>query len=327
MPLHRRAIALAALLLAARPLLAADPSALQTIGTIGKGERVLKADREAVLFEHTGKGCLTHFWFGGNFKGVEQTRIRYYIDGEEKPSIDMDLYLGSGIGFADNTAPWATKHAGKIGRRNGIYHNHRIPFGKSIRVTAQRTGDEAQDPACWWIIRGLENGRVELGGVELPEAARLQLVRREGYEAKPMEEFALADVPGRGALYQVTIAAQGLPFEHPELSFLEACMRMYTGGSTNALMLSSGLEDYFLGTYYFDTGLYHADIAGLTHFDRAARCFSAYRYHDDDPIFFQDGLRLTCRCGETEHGTPAGPVAYKGPPPTRYTTYAWIYRW
>ena len=315
------------LTLAAPAAPAADPNALRPIGTMGKAERVLKADAEAVLFEHQGKGCLSHFWFGGNFKGVEKTRIRYYVDGETTPSIDMDLYLGHGIGFGDNHAPWATKHAGKIGARNGIYNNYRIPFGKSIRVTAQRTADEARDPMCWWIIRGLENGRVALGGVELPETARLHLARREGYEAKPMEEFNLADVPGRGALYQVTIQAEGLPFEHVELTYLEACMRLYTGTNTNALMLSSGLEDYFLGTYYFDTGRYYADIAGLTHFDKAAKRFSAYRFHDDDPILFQEGLRLTCRCGETAHGTPAGPVAYKAPPPTRYTTYTWIYRW
>ena len=54
-------------------------------------------------------------------------------------------------------------------------------------------------------------------------------------------------------------------------------MRLYTGADTNALMLSSGLEDYFLGTYYFDTGRYYADIAGLTHFDKATRRFSASR--------------------------------------------------
>ena len=48
--------------------------ACRSIGTMGKGERVLEGEAEAVLFEHMGQGCLTHFWFGGNFKGVEDTR-------------------------------------------------------------------------------------------------------------------------------------------------------------------------------------------------------------------------------------------------------------
>ena len=316
-------LTLAAAVRAQRPV---DPSTLRPIGTIGKMQSVLKVGGEAVLFEHEGKGCLTHFWFGGNFKGVEDTHIRYYVDGEKTPSIDMQLYLGHGIGFNDNHAPWATKHMGKIGNQNGIFNNYRIPFGKSIRVTAQRSDAEKNDPAVWWIIRGVENYAVTLGGVTLPESARLKLVRLENHTAQPLEEFNLCDLPGRGALYQVTIAAEGIGGPG-RINFLEACMRAYLAKSPKPLMLSSGLEDYFLGTYYFDTGRYCYDIAGLTHFDEGKSQFSAYRFHDDDPLFFQDGLRLTCRNGETAHGTAEGPLANGQPPRTRYTTYAWIYQW
>ena len=56
---------------------AGEPAPLRPIGTIGKGERVPGGGREAVLFDHQGRGCLNHFWFGGNFPGVEKTRIRY----------------------------------------------------------------------------------------------------------------------------------------------------------------------------------------------------------------------------------------------------------
>ena len=188
---------------------ASEVGALQPIGTIGKGQRVLGGGKEALLFEHQGTGCLSHFWFGGNFKGVEDTRIRYYVDGEETPSIDMQLYMGHGIGFGDNHAPWATKYIGKIGNQNGIYNNYRIPFGKSIRVTAQRDKDADKNPQIWWIIRGIENGRVSLGGVELPENARLKLIRLENHDAEPLEEFDLCKVAGKGALYQVAIAAKG----------------------------------------------------------------------------------------------------------------------
>ncbi len=322
MILKRLVVCIVVLTIAHVESFASEPMNLSPIGTMGKGERVLKGRKEAVLFEHQGQGCLSHFWFGGNFKGVEDTRIRYYVDGEKVPSIDMDLYMGHGIGFNDNHAPWATKTIGKIGKRNGIYNNYRIPFGKCIKVTAQRSLEADDNPMTWWIIRGMENGRVRLGGVELPKEARLKLVRLEGYEAESLEEFDLCKVAGRGAVYQVAIAAKG-----NKLTYLEACMRAYLEGSSKPLMLSSGLEDYFLGTYYFDTGRFYADIAGLTHFDRATHSFSAYRFHNDDPIFFQDGLRLTCRCGETEHGQTDGKSGYLNPTKTRYTTYTWLYQW
>ncbi|MDX1682664.1 MAG: DUF2961 domain-containing protein, partial [Phycisphaeraceae bacterium] len=214
-----------------------SPDSLRTIGTMGKGERVLGGGREAVLFEHEGAGCLSHFWFGGNFAGVESTRIRYYVDGEANPSIDMALWMGHGIGFDDPQAPWGTKHIGKVGKRNGLYNNYRIPFGRSIRVTAQRADDAEDDPQIWWIIRGLEQGRVTLGGETLPAAARLRLFRLEDQMADPLEELDLCDVDGAGALYQVTIAAEGESF-----TYLEACMRAYSGDADEPLMLSSGLE-------------------------------------------------------------------------------------
>jgi len=261
-------------------------------------------------------------WFGGNFKSVENTRIRYYVDGATTPSIDMALFMGHGIGFNDQQAPWATRHIGKIGKNNGIYNNYRIPFHKHIRVTAQLAEGADPDPQIWWIIRGLENGRVSLGGIALPQTAHLKLICREGYKAEPLEEFNLCDVKGPGALYQVAIAAEGSTF-----AYLEACMRAYTGGNQRPVMLSSGLEDYFLGTYYFDSGSYHADIAGLTHLDKERSRFSAYRFHDDDPFIFQDGLRLTCRCGETEHGQPDEKEGYLSPAETSFTTYTWIYQW
>ncbi|MFM7182447.1 MAG: DUF2961 domain-containing protein [Verrucomicrobiales bacterium] len=306
-------------------IFADETTALNPIGGIGKCQKVLDSGEEAVLFSHEGKGSLNHFWFGGNFKGMEHTRIRYYVDGEPKASIDMNIYMGHGIGFSDNQAPWATKYMGKIGKQNGFFNNYQIPFGKSIRVTAQRAPDLKGSTPIWWIIRGVENGRTRLGGITLPETARLKLHRLEEHVAKPLEEFNLCDIKGSGAVFQVAIAAKGL--EGTELSYLEACMRAYLGGAKEPLMLSSGLEDYFLGTYYFDTGKYHNDTAGLTHLDAKNLSFSAYRIHDQDPLFFNGGLRLTCRNGETEHGTAEGPVAYKNPPPTRYTTYTWVYEW
>ena len=99
-------------------------------------------------------------------------------------------------------------------------------------------------------------------------------------------------------------------------------MRAYIGGAQRPLMLSSGLEDYFLGTYYFNRGRYATPVAGLTHYEPSKNEFSAYRFHEDDPIFFRDGLRLTCRCGEELNGQMMFDC-----PPTNYTTYVWLYQW
>ncbi len=311
-------------LLGAIQLNAAGLADLKTFGTIGKELRVLGGGQEAELYRKEGQGCLTHMWFGGAFKGVERTRIRIYTDGETNAAIDMELYLGHGIGFGDDFAPWGTARIGKAGAPNSVHNTYRVPFGHGVRITAQRAPDAEDNPMFWWIIRGTENLPVEIGGVRLPENARLRLYKLEKHTAQPLEEFNLCQVQGSGALYQVTMEAKGQrkSGSWKDLSFMEACMRAYLNGAREPLMLSSGLEDYFLGTYYFNKGRYYTPIAGLTHFNSQENEFSGYRFHEDDPVFFQNGLRLTCRCGEK-----IGDKVFHDPPATVYTTYTWLYQW
>lgn len=290
---------------------------LKTFGTMGKEQRPLAEGREAELFSHTGRGCLTHMWFGGSFKNYGLTRIRIYVDGEKNASIDMEMMMGHGIGFQDKSAPWGVDRIGKTGHPSGIYNTYRIPFGKSIRVTAQLAKGEKGNPLFWWIIRGTENLPLEISGVHLPDDARLKLHKLENYTAKPLEEFDIYKTSKAGVLYQTSIAAKSSNF-----SYQEACVRAYIDGKKHPLFLSSGLEDYFLGTYYFNKGKYYTPIAGVTHLDKRNGRLSAYRFHEDDPVFFANGLRLTLRCGEEIDGK-----IFHNPQETTYTTYVWAYEW
>ncbi len=317
-------LALGALLLSNLQAQDARISQLKTFGTAGKQLKPLSVDKEAELFSYQGKGCLTHMWFGGQFKGSAFTRIRVYVDGETTASIDMELFFGTGIGFGDEAAPWGSEKMGRTGAGDNVYNTYRIPFGKSVRVTGQLAPGADPHPDFWWIIRGTENLPVQIGGVTLPENARMKLYKLENHTAQPLEEFPLCDVKGAGALYQVTIAAKGSRDTNSWMdnSFMEGCMRAYFNGATEPTLLSSGFEDYFLGTYYFNKGRYATSLAGVTHLDLKAHEVSAYRFHDADPIFFQNGFKLTARCGDQVNGKTIG-----NPPVTTYTTYAWLYQW
>ncbi|TWT81048.1 hypothetical protein CA13_24950 [Planctomycetes bacterium CA13] len=301
-----------------------DVATLKPFCVVGKERRDLDGYKEAELMRHSGKGCLTHMWFGGDWPGYHQTRIRVYVDGEQEASIDMELGLGHGYGFGDDAAPWGGTKLGKTGNPSGIYNTYKIPYGSEVRVTAQRSKDSPEASPFWWIVRGTENLPVTVAGVRLPDNARLKLHKLVGHIAEPLEEFSLCDVKGAGALYQVTMVGDGLrdTGDWKDISYLEAIVRAYVNGVPQAMQLSSGLEDYFLGTYYFNRGRYANDLAGLTHLDTKTNTFSAYRFHDVDPLFFQDGFRLTCRCGEELEGKKL-----HDPPDTSFTTYTWIYQW
>ena len=298
---------------------------MKSIGTMGKAVYPFTdGDKtEAELWKYQGKGCLNHMWFGGNWDNYEQLRIRVYVDGEARASIDMELFLGHGIGFKDGSGPWGTKRIGKTGQPSGIYNTYRIPFGESVRITAQLAPGETGNKRFWYIIRGMENMPVEFNGIRLPDKARLKLYKLESYTAQSMEEFDLCNTNMAGMLYQVTVAARST-----KLSYLESCVRAYIDGNNDPLILSSGLEDYFLGTYYFNRGLYYNDVAGLTHLDKEENSFSAYRFHEEDPVLFKKGLRLTLRCGERMESWRLKPKPEVwDSPPTTYTTYVWIYEW
>ena len=293
-----------------------DFDALKTFSAVGKDAYILKSGKEVEIFRRDGKGCLTHMWFAMD----ERVRVKVYVDSETTASINMALDLGHGYGFGGPAEPFGSPKMGRYGAQFNTYH---IPYGNGIRVTL--TPMTETSPRAWWIIRGTENLPVTIAGLRLPDNARLKLYTLEPYNAKPLEEFNLCNVKGHGLLYLVTMAAQGQrkSGSWTDLSYMEGCIRAYINGATQPQYLSSGLEDYFLGSGYFSHNqLYYGSVAGLTHLDKANSAFSAYRFHDDDPVFFQNGFRLTCRCGDEANGKVVG-----DPPPTEYRTYVWLYQW
>ena len=300
---------------------AADTDArASTFTSVGKEERPFVKDKQPLIAEHEGAGVVTHMWFGGDFSKYSALRIRVFVDGEREASIDMELGMGCGFGFGDPAAPWGNSYFGKTGSPSGIFNFYRIPFSKGVRVTAELPSGAAADVPLWWIVRGMKNAPVNIPSLTLHPNARLRLHKRENLSVEPLVEFDLCRTDKSGVLFQTVMAAASDNFE-----YLEGMMRCYVGGATAPQYLSSGLEDYFLGTYYFNRGLYHLAQAGLTHKDEKNSSFSGYRVHDSDPVLFHNGFRLTCRCGERKGDKVFGTTGH--PARTTYTTYVWTYEW
>lgn len=163
---------------------------------------------------------------------------------------------------------------------------------------------------------------VYLGNVRLPDKARLRLYRNENVTLKPFEYIDLCKSPRAGALYQVTLSTKST-----DLTYLEACLRAYIDGAAEPQYISSGTEDYYLGTYYFNKGIYHNALAGCTHINPKDGTFSGCRFHDQDPIFFRKGLRYVWRNGETMFWTKEDTKAWGPRSDTVLTSYTWVYEW
>jgi hypothetical protein len=156
----------------------------------------MKAGRTAaaVLQENEGLCVMQHLWTGGSDSPATlygSYRIRYYVDGEEMPSVNLPIGLSTGQPFGDNDGPWSAGAAfGKTGEPSGTFNTFPVPFSKSINVTVEIfQGGPAGSPSrggFWIIVRGRSLFSTDAdaltfplpgsAGVQLPRTARLRTV-------------------------------------------------------------------------------------------------------------------------------------------------------
>ncbi|CAF0910524.1 unnamed protein product [Adineta steineri] len=318
------------------PVVVLQAQSLRTFG-IGLSSQWLYPN-ETEIFNYTltsrgSWGVLTHFWATGD-PAIDLSTFSYYIDGENVPSIQFVSYMSAGAGFNDQTAPWGTTWMGKGAKGGAWYNNFRVPFQKSIRVTGRLPAGITDRRMIWTIVRGTENLPTIFHGFQLPSTARLTLHKIENKTFDPFAWVRLVDIPtGQGLLFSHTLAvASG------NLEFLEGCYHAYPDyqQAFPGVIIATGTEDYFDSAYYFNGGQFRFEVSGFTHFRQVSNNsleWSAYRMHDLDPIFFDNGFRFEWRNGDVvdergfkcivyETGNPIG-----SPTQSVVTAYAWVYTW
>ncbi|CAF1580208.1 unnamed protein product [Didymodactylos carnosus] len=276
---------------------------------------------ETEIFSHTLDpsstfGVMTHFWTTGD-PAIDQAVWSYYIDGETSPSIQFVTYMLVGVGFNDQQAPWGTRWIGKGAQLGGWFNNFRIPFHKSIRITGQLPASIPERKIFYVIVRGTENLPTNLGGFILPPQAKLILQKIENVKYQPIQFVPIVNIAnGNGLLFFHTLAVTS-----GNLNFLEGCYHAYV--------------DYSIPAYYFNAGQFHFDVSGYTHHkeENGTVEWSAYRFHDQDPIFFTNGFRFDWRNGDVVDDNGFKCILESGghqagsPTESTVTSYAWVYIW
>ena len=268
----------------------------------------ITANIEQVLFEsnYGQQGVLTEQWSGGGAFYDESTIISIYIDNETIASIEYNLLLGHGMGFTsknetntiNNNGPFGTKYISHEASNGGLSHRYLIPFTKHIRITAKTM----KNGTFWYWIHGIYDFPVILTpfNIEMPINTKLILYKQVNIKLTSLEYLTMANVTNKsGILFGFTIAANSSDF-----TYLEACLRIKIDDDDDSYQfLSSGTEDVFLSSYYFDSGVYHSDESGLT-FKSNPGIMSAYKFFDHDPMIFQNSMQLVWRCGEVSDNDP-----------------------
>jgi hypothetical protein len=306
---------------------ACDPPANDNaaFGT-GYSQGFLNAE-ERTMFAHVTTApfaAMNHFWIT---PASDKVIVKYYVDGEKTASIAYQPALACGSGFNDQTAPWGTTWFGKGAKTGGWYWNFRVPFQNKIRITVQSN----QTEGTYIIFRGAAGVPINIGGVPIPQAAKLLQFRTDGLY-QPLEFINLVDLPtGKGLFFMHTLSVSS-----KNLNFLEACYHQFSPYTQSwpGTVLSTGTEDFFDSAFYFDGGEFRLPVSGFTHYEQNPNVtWSAYRFHEEDPLQFNNGYKLVWRIGDMYDKSGIKCLiktggAVVGTPSASYVkAYAWVYTW
>jgi len=292
-------------------------------------------------------GAISFFWItGGNIGagaacGVDFALWRFYVDGEEIPSVGpLQTSQYALVGENDPSAPWDNEFFGKNAKFGGWHMNLPIPFAKSIRVTLQLP--ESFPPKdVYAMVRGVENLPVRIGFLDLPPTARLHAFVKTSVNLPVLSFHRLVDLAdGQGYLFGTMIDL--VMADGGTLNSLEGCWHAYFPGTANAnfpgLLLGTGSEDYPESAYYFNAGPYRGPTSGLTIYEPAtveggSSKISFYKLHFKDPILFTNGFQFDWRNGDiTDPKTGEKCISMTGNPIGRpgisnVTTITYVYTW
>ena len=291
-------------------------------------------------------------WITGSFskqatEGVEKVLVSMYIDGEAAPSLTFFPYEftgGSGLDSYNRTLaiPATTWTADLWGRNSATSwtNSFLIPFGTSLRITLKYVGTVDPGAYVYYQAHGvLDAHAASFGKVPLPATARL-VVQRQALTLPGLGYLNVSQFSrGQAGL----VAALALAFVAPNLNTLEGCFHFFPTAATPypGQLHSTGTEDEFLSSYYFDLGLFASRSAGLLYkaagdlpHGGTSASAAMWRTYQDDPMLFSDGGAFTWRNGDTveaatgikcilrEGGTPVG-----SPQLADVTALTWNYVW
>ncbi len=278
-----------------------DGEAKAAARDLGQGWKVspfvtIKPKSEFTMAEIDGPGAIQHIWLTP--APLDKTRwniLRFYWDGESEPSIECPL----GDFFACGWARYCQINSLAVCVNPGSAFNcyWQMPFRKKAKITLENIDDK--EMKLYYQID------YALGDVP-SDAAYLhaQFRREEPLKVKGLYTI-LDNVVGRGHYVGTYLAWE----THSTGWWGEGEIKFYLDGDKEfPTICGTGTEDYFCGSYNFDTvgpdgkhryTEFSSPYTGLAQVIRpdgiyeSQTRFGLYRWHLTDPIRFENDLKVT----------------------------------
>jgi hypothetical protein len=259
---------------------------------------VIKSKTTFTLAEIDGGGSVQHIWMTptGNWR---YSILRIYWDNETEPSVECPVGDFFGMGWGQ----YAKLNSMAVTVNPGSAFNcyWPMPFRKKCRITMENIADE--NMVLYYQVDYIQT--------EIPDdAAYFHAQFRRTNPLPYKQDFTIVDgIKGKGQ-YVGTYIAYGA---HSNGWWGEGEIKFFMDGDGEfPTICGTGTEDYFCGSYDFDTrqkgsngmetseytefctpyaGL-HQVIRGDGHYSVQQR-FGMYRWHLTDPIRFEKDLKVT----------------------------------
>ena len=255
---------------------------------------VVPKGKKVTIGEVEGYGCIKQLWltFPGWFwqhwnadSPISQTIlktliIKIYWDGCKKPAVNCSVGDFFGNGLCEN-ANFTSKYFGMSS--GGFFMKFPMPFKKGFRIEMENL-DEFVVPDVFMnvLYQVPEKLDIDVGYFH----AQFRTAKNCG-----TDPINILEARGKGHFVGCVLSAQG--YERNYLSFLEAPEYIYVDDDWETpRIVGTGLEDYFLGGWYFREGEFAGELHGVPSKDTLNSSITMYRSHDEDAIRFKNRIRF-----------------------------------
>ncbi|MEQ1934610.1 MAG: glycoside hydrolase family 172 protein [Fimbriimonadaceae bacterium] len=245
-----------------------------------------------VLMDRKGPGVITHMWF--TFLGPEpqdwakegsanhqEMLLRIYYDGNPKPAVEAPV----GDFFANCFGKRSQVISVPVVVEDADSYNcfWRMPFHKSAKIEIVNQSSKSINLLYYnidWIKLDT-----------LPKDTPYFYAQyRQEYPVEHGKDYTVLETTGKGHYVGTVLAVRS---RSPSW-FGEGDEKIYIDGEKEPSIWGTGTEDYFLSAWGLQTT--STPYAGTPYFDQwgiVGGHTSAYRWHLNDPLVFQKGIKVT----------------------------------
>lgn len=249
--------------------------------------------KRVTIGEVKGEGYIAQFWltFPGWFwqhwnpqapinQSILKTLIlRVYWDGAAQPAIAAPVGDFFGAGLCEMVS-FASRYFGTSS--GGFFCKWPMPFRQGFRVEIENLDAEIDTDVFCNILYQLTPLPDDVGFFH----AFFTTGKNQGSD--PVQ---IVEARGRGHYAGCLLYMQGE--ERNYLSYLEAPEHVYIDDDwEKPRFTGTGLEDYFLGGWYFREGTFVGPYHGVPTKDTLNASVAMYRVHESDAVHFQDRFKF-----------------------------------